>query len=231
MGCGPSKERHQKSRLRDNFVVERQKRVEDDYNIIEKIGKGSIGIIYLAENKIPKHYNLQRSLHSPRRQYAIKEIDGKMIDNRAFESLKTEIKFLKMLDHPFIIKIFGSYSTVDGDRERLSVVMELCTGGTLDKFAPYKEDTAKILVANILQAVWYLHTNKIIHRDLKVSGWCLCNIQKSLVNMLAYHIFTDTTAVESVVHSSLILLFCFFWSVGKHFICKQGTRSQRYQTD
>ena len=103
-----------------------------------------------------------------RHQYAIKEIDTTMIDVRAIESLKTEIRILKNLDHPFIIKFFGSYTSVTKDREKLSVVMELCTGGTLDEYVPYKESVAKVLVANICEAVFYLHNNNVIHRDLKV---------------------------------------------------------------
>lgn len=168
MGCASSKNKRKRQHLRDNFIVERQKCVQDDYQIIRQIGKGSIGIIYLAENKIPQYCDLQHSGHAPKRQYAIKEIDGAMIDHRAFDSLKTEVRLLKTLDHPFIIKFYGSYSHITGDREKLSVVMELCTGGTLDKFVPYDEATANILVANILEAVLYLHSNRVIHRDLKV---------------------------------------------------------------
>ena len=193
MGCLASKPK-KKHYLSDNFVVERHKNVEDDYKIIEKIGRGSIGVIYMAESKRPKYCgddislgrrglgegSLHGSMHSngagkrsPQgsstpRKYAIKQIDTEMIDVRALESLKTEIKLLKKLDHPFIIKFFGSYSSVSEGRENLSVVMELCTGGALDKYVPYDEGTALILVANIVEAVLYLHNHNIIHRDLKV---------------------------------------------------------------
>jgi serine/threonine protein kinase len=108
-----------------------------------------------------------------KRQYAIKEIDACcMIDVRAFDSLKTEIMVLRKLDHPYIIKFFGSYSMVVGDCESLSVVMELCTGGSLDQGAPYEEATVKILVANIAEAVLYMHNHRVIHRDLKVHYHC-----------------------------------------------------------
>lgn len=199
-GCCVSKPK-KKHHLSENFIVERKKSVEADYKIIEKIGKGSIGVIYLAESRRPKFYDdisvgarsvdnsrhgsVHGSVHgahenstsnapSPsrnnegKRRYAIKEIDTKMIDTRALDSLKTEIQLLKNLDHPFIIKFFGSYSSKVGDREKLSVVMEYCRGGTLDKFVPYDENVAMVLVANIVEAVLYLHKHNIIHRDLKV---------------------------------------------------------------
>lgn len=191
MGCGISKSgRHQKKKHHLDFIVERHKSVEADYKIIEKIGKGSIGVIYRAESRRPTFYNEDISLKGAaqsthrgfpgassaarssttqaKQQYAIKEIDTNMIDIRALESLKTEIRILKKLDHPFIIKFFGSYSSVTEHREKFSVCMELCTGGTLDKSVPYRESVAKVLVANILEAVLYLHKHHVIHRDLKV---------------------------------------------------------------
>ena len=184
-----------KHHLGQNFIVERYKSVETDYHIIKQIGKGSIGVICLAESRRPKYCDdlsssagfpngSGRSSHgsyhgavasTPRAVdskvlYAIKEIDESMIDERAFDSLKTEIQLLKKLDHPFIIKLFGSYSSVtpDGKREKLSVVMEYCRGGALDKYVPYKEETAKVLVANVVEAILYLHNQRIIHRDVKV---------------------------------------------------------------
>lgn len=203
MGCASSKPKKKKHHFGTNLVVERNKSVESDYKIIKRIGKGSIGIIYLAESRRPTFFDTPgttsgnaaagldaswatRSFHNNnnnsdvlgrsttsknsdgKRQYAIKEIDTKMIDVRAIESLKTEIRILKNLDHPFIIKIFGSYTSVTKDREKLSVVMELCTGGTLDMYVPFKESVAKVLVANIVEAVLYLHNQNVIHRDLKV---------------------------------------------------------------
>ena len=213
MGCRGSKPK-QKHHLGDNFIVERHKSVEADYKIIKQIGKGSIGIIFLAESRRPKYYTWDLlsqlstsfrqggtmddssrhggsrhggsrhggsryggSFHSSsvfgsnsKVQFAIKEIDAAMVDERAFETLKTEVQVLKKLDHPFIIKFFGTYSAVSptGDREKLSVVMEYCSGGTLCKHCPYKEETAKVLVANVVEAVLYLHRHKIVHRDLKV---------------------------------------------------------------
>lgn len=206
MGCLPSKPKR-KHHLRDNFVVERNKSVEDDYKIIKQIGKGSIGVIYLAECRPPKYVDdcslcAGRSLHGGsdsqhsrqlplrkgfQRQYAIKEIDASMIDERAFDSLITEIRLLKTLDHPFIIKVFGSYTEIIGDREKLSVVMELCKGGALDKYVPYKEETASVLVANVIEAVLYLHNHNVIHRDLKVRTPSSCVNESQ--NILCTHEF------------------------------------------
>ena len=193
MGCHVSKPK-KKHHLGDNFVVERYKNVEADYKIIKQIGKGSIGVIYLAESGRPKYYGDLTTQHAVRRskhgsqhnndssltttsgqentkvQFAIKEIDASMLEERAFESLQTEIELLRNLDHPFIIKIFGIYhSTAGVGREKLSVVMEYCKGGALDKHVPYPEETARILVANVVEAVLYLHRHHIIHRDVKVS--------------------------------------------------------------
>jgi len=222
MGCLVSKPR-KKHHLSDNFVVERHKSVEDDYTLLEKIGQGSIGVIYMAESKRPKYCmdedvsmrshgssvnshrgdkNKKNGLPSTSatrstQKYAIKQIDTNMIDKRALQSLKTEIKLLKTLDHPFVIKFFGSYSTVvsEGGRENLSVVMELCTGGALDKYVPYDEGTAIILVANIVEAVLYLHSHNIIHRDLKVRTrrYLHCTIYCSFLRLAYISLRTSRT--------------------------------------
>lgn len=201
MGCLFSKPK-KKHYLGENFVVERYKNVEVDYKIIKQIGKGSIGVIYLAESRRPKYCDdllstqhfVRRSKHgnndssltassgqeSTKVQFAIKEIDASMLEERAFESLQTEIQLLRNLDHPFIIKFFGTYHSTAGDgREKLSVVMEYCRGGALDKHVPYKEETAKVLVANVVEAVLYLHRHHIIHRDVKVRA-CSCRTKVTL---------------------------------------------------
>ena len=181
--------------------MERNKSVENDYSIIKQIGRGSIGVICLAESKLPEYYKdgddtstrdgesiqsgsrrggsksydgQESRKDGLKRQYAIKEINAHhLVDEKAFDSLKTEVQVLRMLDHPFIIRIFGCYSTINGENEKLSVVMELCTGGSLACNFPYKESTVKILVANVVEAVLYLHNHKVIHRDLKVRGRCI----------------------------------------------------------
>jgi len=205
MGCQLSKQQqqqrhrqyHPKHHLSENLVVQHHHHhsVHDDYNIIKQIGKGSIGMIYLAQSKQPQYttissersgeesspqhfknndtsqksagaYNKNNNVMS---QYAMKEIDSETLERGAFDSLKKEIALLTTLDHPFIIKFFDSYTItgVEDGKEKLSVVMELCTGGSLDEYVPYSEDTALILVANIVQAILYLHHHNIVHHDLK----------------------------------------------------------------
>ena len=188
MGCQSSKPHAPKHHLSENVVIEHHHSVHDDYNVIEQVGKGSIGIIYMAESKRPKYYESESRLsrqsiaggeESPSNRklgrqasviakYAIKEIDSETLERGAFESLKKEIALLTTLDHPFIIKFFESYSNMVDGKEKLSVVMELCTGGPLDEYVPYDEDTALILVANIVEAMLYLHHHNIVHHDLKV---------------------------------------------------------------
>jgi len=81
--------------------------------------------------------------------------------------LQTEIRILKQVDHPNIIKLKELFETPT----MLAIVTELVTGGELfDKIVAqgnYSERDAAILVSKMVSAIEYLHIRGIVHRDLK----------------------------------------------------------------
>lgn len=89
--------------------------------------------------------------------------------------LLREIKLMKLLDHPNIIKIYEVFRA----KSQLYLVMELCQGG--DQFdhlyaqpgAKYTEEYARNLLTKMLRALAYLHANQIVHRDLKLENFIL----------------------------------------------------------
>lgn len=93
--------------------------------------------------------------------------------------LLREIGLIKLLDHPNIVKVFEVFQTVTV----LYIVMELCTGGELfDKLyeqpgEKFSEADAHYLAKKMIGSLAYLHTNGVVHRDLKLENF----------------IFTDTT--------------------------------------
>ena len=136
------------------------------YKIIERLGKGGMGSVYLAKNK-----NLGNYL-------AIKEIEkvGSKID------IKIEQKILTGLNHPSIVKIFD----VAEDNKNIYLIEEYVEGCTLGDVL-YKEDkNGKRIGPNavdedvviewakqIAEALNYLHTrtpHPIIYRDLKLGN-------------------------------------------------------------
>lgn len=53
---------------------------------------------------------------------------------------------------------------------RISLVMELCTGGSLADRIPYKEEDASRVLRQVLSAVAYLHHRNIVHRDIELTN-------------------------------------------------------------
>lgn len=102
--------------------------------------------------------------------FAIKCIEKHEVDT---DRLETEVEILKAVEHPHIISLEEFFDTP----ETLYLVMELVSGGELfDKITDlgaYSENTAAVLVKNILSAVSYLHDLNIAHRDLKPTNLLL----------------------------------------------------------
>ena len=102
--------------------------------------------------------------------YALKCIAFDRISNEFIEELQNEIRILKNMDHPNIVKayeVFYEYhkkkkrvittkTTSNDDIKMLYVVMELCTGGDLYSRTPYSEKDAAKIITQLLSAVWYV---------------------------------------------------------------------------
>jgi len=80
---------------------------------------------------------------------------------------KDEVRLLMLLNHPKIIKFREYFETSD----KLYIVQEYCSGGNLcdliRKTRGLSEARAKEIFVQLLQAVKYLHSSSIVHRDIK----------------------------------------------------------------
>jgi len=96
--------------------------------------------------------------------YALKSIHlDRCKDDILRQELKNEIAILQRLDHPHIVKALETFNFKD----RLYVVLELCSGGDLYCRDPYTETQACTIIHDILDAIAYMHARGITHRDLK----------------------------------------------------------------
>ena len=150
-----------------------------DYKIIKQIGKGSFGEVYKV-SKDNKFYALKI--------YQIKNDDvtssKEKIEN--IKSIENEIKILSQLDNPFIVKLYEVFSLNQNselldnnenndDTQIMCLVLELCENGDLnDKIKEKKNKNERFsekeilhYFYEILQGLYYLHKNRVIHRDLK----------------------------------------------------------------
>jgi len=132
----------------------------DSYEVVKVIGVGSISKISLIT---PKKKMADSRRPSNADFYALKEIDMSIVEKHLIEELENELKLLKALDHPNIIKVYETFEL----KNRKAIVMELCSGGDLYKRHPYSEKQAAKIVKECLSAIAYLHSHNVIHRDVK----------------------------------------------------------------
>jgi serine/threonine protein kinase len=149
-----------------NLIVTKQTNFREDYDIVKRIGEGSISNIYKVRAKSAS-VDIEKD-----KLYALKEIDISLVKPEFMEEMRNEIALMRSITHPNILKIYEVYDD-DNRRGRMSIVMELCSGGDLNTRVPYTEQQAKTSVAKLLEAVNYLHKHGIVHRDLKVRFACL----------------------------------------------------------
>ena len=126
------------------------------YRVIQKIGEGGMGSVFLAEQEVPI-----------RRQVAVKVIKHQHGSSQIIARFETERQALAMMDHPNIAKVLDAGTATDGSPY---FAMELVTGRTLlDHVQQRKLDRAARLdlLARIGDAVQYAHEQGIVHRDLK----------------------------------------------------------------
>ena len=151
---------------RSNTVMrklQQNRNITDYYEFRNMLGAGTSGSVYLAVNKLCG------------REWAIKMIDtrkNKLFqspDQQSSDEVTKEAQLLRSLRHPNIIYLEDIFA----DGSRIFLVMELVKGQDLYECIVsrtdnrFEESEAKAVLKQVLDAMVYLHENKVAHRDLK----------------------------------------------------------------
>ncbi|KAI4557858.1 hypothetical protein MJG53_018611 [Ovis ammon polii x Ovis aries] len=137
--------------------VKRDLNPEEFWEIIGELGDGAFGKVYKAQNK---ETNVLAA--------------AKVIDTKSEEELEdymVEIDILASCDHPNIVKLLDAFYY----ENNLWILIEFCAGGAVDAVMlelerPLTESQIQVVCKQTLEALNYLHDNKIIHRDLKAGN-------------------------------------------------------------
>ncbi|KAJ6737429.1 SERINE/THREONINE-PROTEIN KINASE [Salix viminalis] len=146
----------------------------DDFEIIKPISRGAFGRVFLAKKRATGDL------------FAIKVLKkADMIRKNAVESILAERDILISVRNPFVVRFFYSFTC----RENLYLVMEYLNGGDLysllRNLGCLDEDVARVYIAEVVLALEYLHSLRVVHRDLKPDNLLIAHdghIKVGLIN-------------------------------------------------
>jgi serine/threonine protein kinase/tetratricopeptide (TPR) repeat protein len=140
-------------------VLEGVGTVNGPYKLLEQIGEGGMGVVYMAEQEQPV-----------RRRVALKVLKAGMDSAQVLARFEAERQALALMDHPNIAKVLDAGTTGSG---RPYFVMELVKGVPITAFCDEHRLALRErleLFVPVCQAVQHAHQKGIIHRDLKPSN-------------------------------------------------------------
>jgi len=129
------------------------------YKLLQKIGEGGCGVVYVAEQEKPV-----------RRRVALKVIKLGMDTRSVIARFEAERQALAMMDHPNIAKVLDAGAT---DAGRPYFVMELVKGIRITDYCDQNDlttDDRLELFTQVCHAIQHAHQKGIIHRDIKPSN-------------------------------------------------------------
>lgn len=141
--------------------------MDEDFKIVSTLGSGSFGTVY----KVLRFQD--------KKEYVAKAIRVKDLSAKEQLGAVNEVKLLAKIKSPFVVKYYDYYL----DKEYLHIVMEYCNYGDLTRLikrAKSRQQSSELsrspglaydivwsVMLQIILGLFYLHSEKILHRDLK----------------------------------------------------------------
>jgi len=129
------------------------------YKLLQQIGEGGFGVVYMAEQEEPV-----------RRRVALKLIKPGMDSREVIARFEAERQALALMDHPNIARVLDAGATDSG---RPYFVMELVKGTTITEYCDQNDlnpSQRLELFLSVCRAVQHAHQKGVIHRDIKPSN-------------------------------------------------------------
>ncbi|XP_066916550.1 serine/threonine-protein kinase 32C-like [Clytia hemisphaerica] len=127
-----------------------------DFHILRSVGRGAFGKVCIIQKKDTKHL------------YGLKYMSKRaIIERSASRNVLKEVEILKMLHHPFLVNMCYSFQ----DDEDMFMVLDLMLGGDLryhlNQGHLFSEEEIALYIVEMGLALDYLHSKRILHRDIK----------------------------------------------------------------
>ncbi len=140
-------------------IVERPGMSIGPYKLLQQIGEGGMGVVFMAEQQEPVHCKVALKITKPG-----------MDSGQVIARFEAERQALAMMDHPNIARVLDAGTTA---AERPYFVMELVHGVSITKYCDDHRLTPRQrleLFVPVCQAIHHAHQKGIIHRDIKPSN-------------------------------------------------------------
>ncbi|XP_047126704.1 serine/threonine-protein kinase 33 isoform X1 [Hydra vulgaris] len=138
--------------------IKNEQDIESEYKFMTLLGKGSFGTVSEAIRLYDQT------------GWAIKVINKEKAGSVGVKLLEREVLIMKMVNHPHIIHLEEVFET----SHKMFLVMELCLQGALEsllkKVTYFEEKDVLCIFTQLADAIDYIHSNDIIHRDLKLEN-------------------------------------------------------------
>eukprot|EP00930_Biecheleria_cincta_P051171 TRINITY_DN3632_c0_g1_i1.p1 TRINITY_DN3632_c0_g1~~TRINITY_DN3632_c0_g1_i1.p1 ORF type:complete len:593 (+),score=113.61 TRINITY_DN3632_c0_g1_i1:44-1822(+) len=133
--------------------------VSKDFEILPQVlGTGYSGAVHRAEHRNTKQ------------QVAVKKFSKRRLKPHRVKLLQSEVEVYLRLDHPNVCRLLHAYE----GKKHVWLIMEICGCELYRRLCErkvYSESDAADVMRQMLQAVNYLHSHNIVHRDLKLENW------------------------------------------------------------
>lgn len=132
----------------------------DRYTKIKEIGKGSYGVVSLMQDKLDNN-----------RYVVVKTIKVKKKNISELKSAQQEASFLKQLHHPNVIQFFDAFQKSPTE---FCIVLEYADAKDLNHYlkthSNLSEERILRIFSQVILGISYIHSKKIIHRDIKIAN-------------------------------------------------------------
>lgn len=135
-----------------------------DYEVFNFLGKGGFAEVYRARSRLSGL------------EVAIKMVDKGILRRTGVSSARVqqEVAIHSRLKHPSVVELYNYFE----DRQYVYLVVEYCQGGELQGYlqsrkGPLSEPEASHLLGQVVSGLLYLHSHRILHRDLSLSNLLL----------------------------------------------------------